>query len=73
MSYRVKPESRQPGKRIMNWTEFREFVALAAVGIETAAAVVLTCLLLLMISGAAIGVTAGAASLVFQAVTGACK
>lgn len=57
----------------MNWTEFREFVALAAVALGTVAAVVLTCLLLLMISGAAIGVTAGAASLVFQAVTGACK
>ena len=57
----------------MNWTEFREFVASAAVALGTGVAVVLTFLLLLMISGAAIGVTAGAASLVFQAVTGACK
>ena len=57
----------------MNWTEFREFVALAAVALGTVAAVVLTCLLLMIILGAAIGATAGAASLVFQAVTGACK
>lgn len=57
----------------MNWTEFREFVALAAVGLGTAAAVVLTCLLLLMISGAAIGATAGAVVWSFQAVTGGCK
>ena len=57
----------------MNWTEFREFVALAAVGLGTTAAAVLTCLLLLMISGAAIGATAGAVIWSFHVIAGGCK
>ena len=57
----------------MNWTEFREFVALAAVGFGTGAAVVLTCLLLMIILGAAIGATAGAVIWSFHVIAGGCR
>ena len=57
----------------MNWTEFREFVASAAVALGTVAAVVLTCLLLMIILGAAIGATAGAIIWSFHVIAGGCK
>lgn len=55
----------------MTWTEFREFVALCAIGLGAVAASVLTVLAILVVAGASIGATAGAAVWAFQAVAGA--
>ncbi len=57
----------------MSWSEFREFVALAAIGLGSFAAVAVAILAVLVLSGAAVGATAGAILWAFDVVSGVCR
>ena len=57
----------------MTWAEFREYVAICAVALSTAAVIALSFFSALVIAGATIGGAAGAVVWAFQSVAGACK
>jgi len=57
----------------MSWSEFRELVALAAIGLGSFAAVAVAILAVLVLSGAAVGATAGAILWAFDVVSGVCR
>lgn len=57
----------------MNWTEIREFTVLGLLGLGAAIIAVLAVLAVLVITGAAIGATAGSVVWGFKAVLGGCQ
>jgi hypothetical protein len=57
----------------MSWSEFREFAALAAIGLGSFAAVAVAILVVLVLTGAAVGATAGAFLWAFDLVSGVCR
>ena len=57
----------------MSNPDFREFVALFAIGLGSLVAVAVAILTVLVLSGAAVGATAGALLWAFDVVSGVCR